>query len=263
MAVYVAKRDAMELRVHENVDVLSTNLADYISELSEASIKERGAFTLALSGASIVTLMGKLCESPYKRTVDWAKWYVFFADERAIAKNHADSTCKQLRDTLLAKVPIDHSHVYSINDSVPVEQAAKDYEFVIRQLVKTRVISASEIHDCPKFDLVLLEMGPDGNVASLFPNHSALDLEEEWVTYITDSPEPPPERITFTLPVINSASNVTVVVTGVNNAEAARMAIDHESAGVPARMVSPVKGKLVWFLETAAASKLQSVQFSE
>lgn len=266
MDVYVAKKVGLELRVHENVDVLSSDLAEYISELSEASIKERGVFTLALSGASIVTLMGKLCESPYKRTVDWAKWYVFFADERAIAKNHADSTCKQVRDNLLAKVPIVHSHVYSINDSVTVEQAAKDYEFVIRQLVKTRMVSVSEIHDCPKFDLVLLEMGPDGQVASLFPNHSVLNLKEEWVAYITDSPEPPPERITFTLPVINSASNVAVVVTGVNKAEAARMAVedtDHESADVPASMVCPVNGKLVWFLETAAASKLPSVEFSE
>ncbi|XP_075495948.1 putative 6-phosphogluconolactonase 2 isoform X1 [Primulina tabacum] len=266
MSVYVAKTDKVELRVHETVDVLSTNLAEYISELSEASIKERGVFTLALSGASIVTLMGKLCESPHKRTVDWAKWYVFFADERAIGRNHADSTCKQVRDNLLSKVPIVHSHVYSINDSVPVEQAAEEYEFVIRQLVKTRMISVSDIHDCPKFDLVLLEMGPDGHIASLFPNHSVLNLEEDWVTYITDSPEPPPERITFTLPVINSASNVTVVVTGVNKAEAARMAVedtDQESADVPARMICPVNGKLVWFLETAAASMLQNVEFSE
>ncbi|XP_073305152.1 probable 6-phosphogluconolactonase 1 [Primulina huaijiensis] len=247
-----------------------------------------------LSVDELLALSRKLCESPYKRTVDRAKWYVVFA---------ADRICKQVRDNLLGKVSYNfyalrmlhsfvfqhlfvfqyvdrvkhrlcsvHSRntsstvVYAIDDSVSVEHAAKDYEFVIRRLVKTRIISDCEIHDCPKFDLVLLKMGPNGQVASLFPNHSALNLEEEWVTYITDSPEPPPERITFTLPVINSASNVAVVVTAVNKAEAARMAVedtDHESADVPVRIVCPVNGKLVWFLETAAASKLQSVEFSE
>ncbi|GFY98421.1 6-phosphogluconolactonase 1 [Actinidia rufa] len=95
------------------------------------------------------------------------------------------------------QVPIVPNHVHSINDSVSAEQAAKDYEFVIRQLVKTRVISVSETSDCPKFDLVLLGMGPDGHVASLFPNHSVLNEKDEWVTFITDSPKPPPERNHF------------------------------------------------------------------
>ncbi|CAK9186215.1 unnamed protein product [Ilex paraguariensis] len=146
------------------------------------------------------------------------------------------------------------------------EEAADEYGFVIRQLVKTRVISVSEISDCPKFDLILLGMGPDGHVASLFPNHSVLDEKDEWVTFITDSPKPPPERITFTLPVIKSASNVAVVVTGSSKAEAIHLAIDDVGPGcpsLPARMIQPTTGKLVWFLDKLAASKLNSSQSSE
>lgn len=155
--------------------------------------------------------------------------------------------------------------MHSINDSVSAEEAADDYEFVIRQLVKSRVISVSDISDCPKFDLILLGMGPDGHVASLFPNHSVLEEKDEWVTFITDSPKPPPERITFTLPVINSASNVAIVATGDSKAEAAHLAVnsvESEFPSVPAGIVQPLKGKLAWFLDKAAASKLEGSQFS-
>lgn len=162
--------------------------------------------------------------------------------------------------SLLQQVPIVPTRVHSINDSMSAEEAADDYEFVIRQLVKTRVVDVSEVSDCPKFDLILLGLGTDGHVASLFPNHPALNEREEWVTFITDSPKPPPERITFTLPVINSASNVGVVATGDGKANAVHLAIDDVRSDdplVPARMVEPGKGKLVWFLDKAAASKLE------
>ncbi|XP_044492360.1 probable 6-phosphogluconolactonase 2 [Mangifera indica] len=266
MALAGVHKDRRELRIHESLDELSTDLADYIAELSEASVKERGVFAIALSGGSIIGLMGKLCEAPYNKTVDWAKWYIFWADERVVAKNHVESNYKLAKDGLLSKVPIVPSHVHSINDSVSAEQAADDYGFVLRQLVKMRVVSVSGICDCPKFDLVLLGMGSDGHVASLFPKHSLLDEKDDWVTFITDSPKPPPERITFTLPVINSASNVAVVVTGESKAEAVHLTIDHvgpDRPVLPSRMVQPTEGKLVWFLDKAAASKLQSVQFCE
>ncbi|KAK7309894.1 hypothetical protein RJT34_06993 [Clitoria ternatea] len=260
MALSGGHKNRGELRIHESLEELRTDLADYVAELSEASVKERGVFAVALSGGSLIGLLGKLCEAPYNKTVDWSKWYIFWADERVVAKNHVDSNYKLAKDGLLSKVPVVPSHVHSINDSVSAEEAADDYEFVIRQLVRTRVISVSEINDCPKFDLILLGLGPDGHVASLFPNHSALNEREEWVTFITDSPKPPPERITFTLPVINSASNVAVVVTGESKAESVYFAIDDVGPDcplIPARMVEPATGKLVWFLDKLAASKLE------
>ncbi|KAJ9563855.1 hypothetical protein OSB04_009015 [Centaurea solstitialis] len=253
-------KDRGEVRIHESLDELSTDLVDYIAELSEISVKDRGVFAIALSGGSVISLIRKLCEAPYMKTVDWSKWYIFWADERVVAKTHVDSNYKLAKDHLLSKLPIVPSHVYSINDSLTAEEAANEYEFVIRQLVKTRVVNVSAITDCPKFDLILLGIGPDGHVASLFPNHSALEEKNEWVTFITNSPKPPPERITFTLPVINSAANVVVVATGGGKAEAVRLAIDDvgpECPVLPARMVQPGVGKLVWFLESPAASKLK------
>ncbi|XP_010527978.1 PREDICTED: probable 6-phosphogluconolactonase 1 isoform X2 [Tarenaya hassleriana] len=268
MALTWTHKDRGEVRVHENSDELSTDLVDYIAELSEASVKEHGVFSIALSGGSLISLMGKLCEPPYNKTVDWAKWYIFWADERVVAKNHVDSNYKLAKDELLSKVPVVPSHIYSMNDTVSAEEAAVEYEFAIRQLVRTRTVGVSEISDCPRFDLILLGMGPDGHIASLFPSHPALGLKNEWVTFLTDSPKPPPERITFTLPVINSASNVAVVVTGEAKAEAVHLAIDDwQSPGsplsLPARLVQPTAGKLVWFMDIPAGSKLDGLKCSE
>ncbi|RLM84525.1 putative 6-phosphogluconolactonase 2 [Panicum miliaceum] len=260
---YVPKRNS-EIRVFESLDEISTDLAEYISQISEISVKERGYFAIALSGGPLVSFLGKLCEAPYNKTLDWPKWYIFWSDERAVAKNHAESNYKLTKEGFLAKVPILNGHVYSINDNATVEDAAKDYEFVIRQLVKVRTIGVSESNDCPKFDLILLDMGSDGHVASLFPNHPALELKDDWVTYITDSPQPPPERITFTLPVINSASNIAIVATGDDKAKAMHLAVSDGTEGpeapasLPARMVKPTDGKLVWFLDKAAASSLEA-----
>ncbi|XP_074336460.1 putative 6-phosphogluconolactonase 1 isoform X2 [Apium graveolens] len=259
MALSGACRDGMELRIHESLEELSTDLADYISDLSEETIKERGSFCIAISGGSLVSLMRTLSQAPYIKTIDWAKWHIFWADERVVAKNHPDSNYKLAKDNFLSKIPFLPSHLHSINDSLTAEEAANEYEFVIRQLVRTRLVGVSEISDCPRFDLILLGMGSDGHVASLFPNHSVLDEENEWVTYIIDSPEPPPERITFTLPVIKSSANVAVVVTGSNKADMVHLAIDNvgtECPSVPAKMIQPINGKLLWFLDKSAASKL-------
>ncbi|KAL6656920.1 hypothetical protein ACP70R_004700 [Stipagrostis hirtigluma subsp. patula] len=262
-ATYEPKRNS-EIRVFESSDEISTDLAEYISQVSEISVKERGYFAIALSGGPLVSFLGKLCEAPYNKTLDWSKWYIFWSDERAVAKNHAESNYKLTKEGFLSKVPILNGHVYSINDNATVEDAATDYEFVIRQLVKVRTIGVSESNDCPKFDLILLDMGSDGHVASLFPNHPALELKDDWVTYITDSPQPPPERITFTLPVINSASNIAIVATGEDKAKAVNFAISDNTEGpdapasLPARMVQPTDGKLVWFLDKAAASSLEA-----
>ncbi|CAF2050936.1 hypothetical protein HID58_036563 [Brassica napus] len=268
MALTWTHKDTGEIRVHENLEELSIDLVDYIAEISEASIKEHGVFCIALSGGSLINLMGKLVEPPYNKIVDWAKWYVFWADERVVGKNHDDSNYKLAKDNLLSKVNVFPRHICSINDTVSAEDAATEYEFAIRQMVKTRTVTASENSDCPKFDLILLGMGSDGHVASLFPNHPALEVKDDWVTFLTDSPKPPPERITFTLPVINSAASVVVVATGETKANAVHLAIDdlpslESSLSLPARMVQPSSGNLIWFMDKPAGSKLDGFKFSE
>lgn len=148
--------------------------------------------------------------------------------------------------------------MYAINDALPApEDAADDYEACLKSLVEKKVLELSQASSFPKFDLMLLGMGPDGHVASLFPKHPLLQEKNRWVTYIKDSPKMPPERITFTFPVINSSAYIALVVTGADLAKAVHIALgNHEPSDfLPVQMVSP-EGELTWFLDKPAASKI-------
>ncbi|XP_038996250.1 probable 6-phosphogluconolactonase 4, chloroplastic [Hibiscus syriacus] len=157
----------------------------------------------------------------------------------------------------LLQVPILRGKVYAINDALPADGAADDYETCLTHLVKSNVISVSAATGFPKFDLMLLGMGPDGHVASLFPGHHLVKENEKWVTFIKDSPKPPPEGITFNFPVINSSANIALVVYGAGKAGSVHAALrnSQNSDPLPVQMVSP-EGELVWFLDKDAASNL-------
>lgn len=156
-------------------------------------------------------------------------------------------------------MPILPGHVYAINDALSAEGAAEDYETCLKHLVNTKVVDVSAASGFPKFDLMLLGMGPDGHVASLFPGHPLLNENQKWVTFVKDSPKPPPERITFTFPVINSSAYIALVAPGASKADAVYTALGGGSSQnaetLPVQRVAP-EGVLTWFLDKDAASKL-------
>lgn len=137
--------------------------------------------------------------------------------------------------------------------------AADDYEARLKHLTNKGVVLLSPSTGFPKFDLLLLGMGPDGHIASLFPGHSLLGENERWVTSINDSPKPPPKRITLTFPVINSSANVLLVATGAGKADVVHQVFGSRNsspASLPVQMVKLGDGELAWFADKAAASKL-------
>lgn len=111
----------------------------------------------------------------------------------------------------------------------------------------------------PRFDLILLGMGGDGHVASLFPHHALLEEEEKLVGVVTDSPKPPPTRLTMTLPLINAAKRIYFLVSGESKAVAVKRLVDGTSPSqeYPASLVNPEKGNVSWWLDEAAAKLLQ------
>ena len=157
------------------------------------------------------------------------------------------------------QVSIPGGQIFPINDKKSPEGAAEDYEALHRDLVERKILPLSDATGFPKFDLMLLGMGPDGHVASLFPNHPQRNEEERWVTFITNSPKPPPPRITYTFPVINSSSEIAMVVTGAELATAVKDVLGNPNSNLPAAEVSP-QGLLTWFLDKDAASKLWSTR---
>ncbi|XP_040947404.1 probable 6-phosphogluconolactonase 1, partial [Gossypium hirsutum] len=126
-------------------------------------------------------------KAPYKKTIGWSKWHIFWADERVVAKNKC-TDCSQ---------PSSFHQRFSFGRG-----SCRRIHVCYTLASKNTSVSVSDISDCPKLDLILLGIGPDHHVASLCSNHSALNETDKWVTFIIDSPKPPPERITFTFPVI-------------------------------------------------------------
>ncbi|CAO2200458.1 unnamed protein product [Urochloa humidicola] len=251
-----------KLIIFDAEEDLAASLAKHTAELSAKFTAERGAFTVVLSGGSLVKALRKLAEPPYLEAVDWSKWHVFWVDERAVPKEHADSNYKLASDEFLSKVPIPADQIYAINDALSAEGAAEDYGARLKQLVKDGVIGMSAVTGFPKFDLMLMGMGPDGHVASLFPGHPVVHENQKWVTFVKDSPKPPPERITFTLPVINSSAYIALVVTGAGKAGAVHKALSEEhntSDLLPVEMVSLQDGELTWFTDKPAVSMLSRI----
>jgi 6-phosphogluconolactonase len=257
MAEITTERGKGKVQVFDTEDDLSVSLAKYTADLSDKFAKERGAFTVVVSGGSLIKSLRKLVEPPYIDSVEWSKWHMFWVDERVVPKDHEDSNYKLAFDGFLSKVPIPPSNVYAINDALSAEGAADDYETCLKHLVKMNIIDVSQATGFPKFDVMLLGMGPDGHVASLFPGHPLVQANEQWVAFIKDSPKPPPERITFTFPVINSSANIALVVAGAGKADVVNVALGNGQSSnlLPVQMVSP-EGELTWFLDKGAASKL-------
>lgn len=257
MAEVKPQQGSPNVNIFESEEQVAIELAKYTASLSDKFVKERGAFTVVVSGGSLIKSLRKLVEPPYVDSIDWSRWHMFWVDERVVPKDHPDSNYKLAYDGFLSKVPIPPGQVYAINDSLPAEGAADDYETGLKQLVKTNILATSPVSGFPKFDVMLLGMGPDGHVASLFPGHSLLNENQRWVAFIKDSPKPPPERITFTFPVINSSANIALVVCGSGKAAVVQTALsgNQSSNMLPVQMVSPEE-QLKWFLDKEAAGLL-------
>jgi 6-phosphogluconolactonase len=230
-------------------DQLANAAAGTVCQLSALAIAKRGRFTVALSGGSLPKLLcPPLVTEPLYSQVDWPSWHVFWADERCVPLTSPDSNYRLAREYLFDHVDIPPAQIYALDDSLAPAAAATAYQETLAQVFQPA-------SDLPRFDLILLGMGEDGHTASLFPDHPLLDETERWVAPIFDSPKPPPERITLTLPVINNARQVIFLTAGPGKAEALSQITKHTNR-LPAGMVQPANGELHWFVDNAAAAGL-------
>lgn len=224
--------------------------AGHVASLSTQAMAKRGRFVVAVSGGSLPQLLfPSLIGEPLHAQIDWPKWHIFWADERCVPLTDPDSNYRLAREYLFSHVEIPPSQIVPINDTLDPAAAATDYQNKL-----TQVFAPARGH-LPRFDLILLGMGEDGHTASLFPGHSLLREKGLWVAPIYDSPKPPPERITLTLPVINNARQVIFMATGAQKAEPLS-AIFKGNSKLPAGLVLPSNGELHWFVDDTAAAAL-------
>ncbi|KAK9810199.1 hypothetical protein WJX72_006525 [[Myrmecia] bisecta] len=257
---YPNKDSEAEVIQFGSADTGAQGLCAHVAELADKAIKEKGSFTLVLSGGSLFKALTPLVG---QQGVDFSKWHVLFVDERNVPHSSADSNYKGAYDTFLGKVPIPKEQIYAIAEGLPVEAAATEYAG--QMLRMDPIVLPRNASGLPVLDLILLGIGPDGHVASLFPNHKELAVKDSWVLSVNNSPKPPPERITMSLPVINAAKAIDVVAFGAGKAEVVQRILEVQSlpGALPAQLVRPEEGKLRWLLDAESSSRLSIMQWQD
>ncbi|KAJ3188367.1 6-phosphogluconolactonase [Gaertneriomyces sp. JEL0708] len=196
---------------------ISVALDRKVTELSKKAIETSSRFTVALSGGSLPKILGEKLKD--NKDIDFSKWHIFWADERCVPLDSQDSNYLAAKETLLDHIKIPQNQIHTINPALidNPSKAASDYVEQLHQVFG---------QGTPAFDLILLGMGPDGHCCSLFPGHKLLDFNDALIAPITDSPKPPPSRITFTYPLVNNATTNLFVVTGEGKADVLHRIID-------------------------------------
>jgi 6-phosphogluconolactonase len=219
--------------------------------LSAQSVRDRGAFYVALAGGRTPLACYRLLSAPLiSSRVDWEKAHVFFGDERCVPDGHPDRNDEAAAAALLRHVPIPARNVHAV--PVTERDSAERYESEIRGAFS--IFSPSSAKGIPRFDLILLGMGPDGHTASLFPGRPSLDETQRLVLRIDDSPKPPPSRVTFTLPLLNAARQLALLVTGKDKADALAAVLADDEA-LPVTRLRPKEGTLTILADEGAVSR--------
>ncbi len=235
----------MSVHVYENPEELAAAAAREFAAKATEAVGERGRFAVVLAGGSTPRATYGVLARDYADRVDWSRVHVFFGDERTVPPDHEDSNYRMAREALLDHVPV--GGVHRMRGELPPEEAASSYEEELRDFFGGRL---------PRFDLILLGIGPDGHTASLFPETGALEVHDRWVV-ANQVPKLDTTRITLTAPVINAALAVCFLVAGEDKAGALEEILegDADPREYPARLIQPPGGP-EWLVDRAAARAL-------
>jgi len=244
------------MQVLSNLQELTRRAAEeFVLQAAEA-VRGKGYFTVALSGGSTPKGLYSLLadgNEEFRARVAWDKIHFFWGDERHVPPDHPESNYRMAYEALLSKVPVPPDNVHRIKAENPnAADAARDYEEILREFFKLGQGQK------PRFDLVLLGMGPEGHTASLFPGSGVIHEEnrlvaapwvEKFKTY----------RITLTPPVLNNAICVMFLAGGEEKAETLKSVLqgEYQPDRFPAQVIHPVNGRLVWLVDREAARFLE------
>jgi len=224
-------------------DALAHDCAERFVKIAREAIAARGVFTVALAGGSTPKLTYTLLASePYRSQIEWDKIQFFWGDERCVPPDHIDSNYRMTMETMLSKVPVPPKHLHRMHGENPdTAAAAADYEREIRIVFGDQKL--------PRFDLILLGVGPDGHTLSLFPGSAALAEKEKlvvanWVEKFQTW------RITFTAPLANNARHVLFQVEGPDKAAPLHeiLAGEYRPDVYPAQLIQVEEGECDWLI---------------
>lgn len=226
---------------------IATRFAKIVSELQST----QDLVHVVLTGGTVgIDSLAAISDPAHSDGIDWSRVHVWWGDERWLASGDGERNDAQADDALLSKIncPAQNIHRFPAADQgVSLEAAARTYAAELEA-------SASAGTRYPQFDIVFLGVGPDGHIASLFPGHEGVHERDLTVISVQGSPKPPPERLSLTLPVINSASKVWLCLSGGDKAWALESALAGvDTAEVPAAGVLG-RGETVFLVDRAAAA---------
>jgi len=241
-----------EVRIADDAAALAAIAAREVVDVARAAVAARGRFAVALAGGSTPRATYRLlAEPPLATQMPWDRTLVFFGDERGVPPDHPQSNYGMARTALLQHVPIPPDHVFRIaGESADPDAVAADYAKTLAEALGVR---RGEV---PRLDLILLGLGIDGHTASLFPGSPVLKETFRTVAAVHAAAASVPQRFTLTYPVLNAAACVIYIVSGAEKAKIVKAALGDRSTGLPAAMVRPSDGRLLWILDRAAAAAL-------
>jgi 6-phosphogluconolactonase len=239
-----------EIHRYEDPRTLAKGAASFLIARGQAAQAGRGVFSLALSGGSTPEATYRaVAEQVHGVNLDWNRVKIFWGDERCVPPDDPASNFQMARQALLDHLPVSDDHVFRMACEGDPDQGALDYEATLRDQFGEGSL--------PRFDLILLGLGPDGHTASLFPGTKALESGGRWV--LSNFVEKMDAwRMTLSLEVINAAAAVAFLVQGEEKADVLRRVLEggDEASSFPAAHVRPASGELHWFVDAAAAARL-------
>lgn len=243
----------MELHIYQTPEETIAALADFFIKTVGEAIATKGECSVSLSGGSSPKKLYELLASEsYKHQVQWEKVHFFFGDERFVPSNDPSYNGLMVSKALFEPLNILKDKVFFVNTSLSPEDAAKDYEKVLKAHFNNKPI---------QFDLVLLGLGDNSHTASLFPFTDVLKEKNKLISEVYIE-EQQVYRITMTAPLINNAHHIAFLVYGETKAEAVFNILEGEMNEelYPAQLIHPIHGNLHWFLDRSASSSLKDAK---
>jgi len=245
-----------EIRILTTPQELFEVAAEEVVRAATEAVAQRGQFTIALSGGSTPKNLFNLLATNARTVFPWDRTYFFWSDERHVPPTDPESNYRMAEEIMLSKIPVNAGNVFRIAAESPDAAAvAEAYEQTLRKFFQ---LQPGQV---PVFDLILLGVGPDGHTASLFPNTAGLQEKTHlvianWVDKLKAN------RLTMTLPVLNSAREMSFLASGTDKAQVLRTVLEEDAPPeqYPAKLVHPSNGRLIWFVDRAAASQLTSTK---
>jgi len=243
-----------EIRILADGAAIAKRAAQEFVQSAATAVRTKGAFNVALAGGSTPkALYSLLVNDPTLRShLPWDKIHLFFGDERHVAPDHPDSNFRMAAEAMISKSPLKPEQVTRIKGEYPdADQAALEYEKALREYFKLKN------GEYPRFDLLLAGMGNEGHTLSLFPGTKALHADgrlvvRNWIGKLYA------DRITLTAPAASNSAEIIFMVTGADKAPALKAVLEgpFEPEQLPAQLLQPQNGKLLWLVETAAGGML-------